>query len=52
MTYDFTTVMDRRGKDSVAADLNAWTGSIVEGKRREGEIFGDRSWREGPTEIV
>ena len=36
MKYDFITVMDRRGKDSVAADLNAWTGSIVEGKRREG----------------
>jgi len=36
MKYDFTTVLDRQGKDSVAADVNGWTGSLVLGKRKEG----------------
>ena len=26
MKYDFTTLLDRRGKDSIAADLIPWEG--------------------------
>ena len=29
MTFDFTTVMDRRGKDSIAADVTAFPGALV-----------------------
>lgn len=36
MKYDFTTVMDRSGKDSIAVDINAWSGAIVNAERRAG----------------
>ena len=31
MTYDFTTVLDRRGKDSIAADIVPWNVEVEEG---------------------
>lgn len=36
MKYDFVTVMDRAGKDSIAADAKGWAGSLVQAERREG----------------
>ena len=31
MPYDFTTVLDRRGMDSIAADIVPWDVSVDEG---------------------
>lgn len=36
MKYDFITVMDRRGKDSIAADLNSFCEAFVDAKIKEG----------------
>lgn len=36
MKYDFTTVMDRIGKDSIAAEAKGWEGAFPKAERREG----------------
>ncbi len=36
MKFDFTTVMDRRGRDSIAADCKAFPGAFAEAEIREG----------------
>ena len=36
MKYDFITVMDRRGKDSIAADLNSFCEAFVDAEIKEG----------------
>ena len=36
MKYDFITVMNRSGKDSIAADLNSFRSAFVEAEIKEG----------------
>lgn len=36
MKYDFITVMDRRGKDSIAADLNSFTNAFADAEIKAG----------------
>lgn len=36
MRFDFETVMDRRGKDSIAADLNSFRSAFVDAEIKEG----------------
>ena len=36
MKFDFTTIMDRRGKDSIAADCKAFPGALANATVREG----------------
>ena len=36
MKFDFTTIMDRRGKDSIAADCKAFPGALADATVREG----------------
>ncbi|MBQ3527273.1 MAG: aminotransferase class I/II-fold pyridoxal phosphate-dependent enzyme [Clostridia bacterium] len=36
MRFDFTTIMDRRGKDSIAADCKAFPGALADAAVREG----------------
>lgn len=36
MKYDFITIMDRKGKDSIAADLNSFRSAFVDAEIKEG----------------
>ena len=38
MKYDFTTIMDRRGKDAIAVDLPGKGGGFAPGGPKEGLI--------------